>query len=97
MKKLPGRYTKNKLSGWQRGLPILLILIAVNVFAAELFAAEQVTRDAREFFFTQSFGDLPEELAAAKKQKKQGMLLFFLLAVDVLANYRVRFGKAEAA
>ena len=29
------------------------------------------------FFFTQSFGDLPEELQVAKEQGKQGMLLFF--------------------
>ena len=36
-------------------------------------------------------------LPAAAIQVLQGMLLFFLLAVDVLANYRVRFGKAEAA
>jgi len=27
----------------------------------------------------------------------QGMLLFFLLAVDLLTNYRIRFGKAEVA
>lgn len=36
-------------------------------------------------------------LPAAAIQVLQGMLLFFLLAVDVLANYRVRFGKTEAA
>lgn len=36
-------------------------------------------------------------LPAAAIQLLQGMLLFFLLAVDVLANFRVRFGKTEAA
>lgn len=36
-------------------------------------------------------------LPAAAIQLLQGMLLFFLLAVDVLANYRIRSGKAEAA
>jgi len=35
-------------------------------------------------------------LPSAAIQLLQGMLLFFLLAVDVLTNYRVRFGKAEA-
>ena len=34
-------------------------------------------------------------IPAAAIQAFQGMLLFFLLAVDVLTNYRVRFGKAE--
>lgn len=36
-------------------------------------------------------------LPAAAIQLLQGMLLFFLLAVDVLANFRVRFGKMESA
>jgi simple sugar transport system permease protein len=30
-------------------------------------------------------------------QAFQGMLLFFLLALDVLANYRVKFGREAAA
>ncbi len=36
-------------------------------------------------------------LPAAAIQAFQGMLLFFLLAVDVLSNYRVRIGTTEAA
>lgn len=36
-------------------------------------------------------------LPAAAIQAFQGMLLFFLLAVDVLTNYRLRFGKREVA
>lgn len=36
-------------------------------------------------------------LPAAAIQLFQGMLLFFLLAVDVLTNYRLRLGRAEAA
>ena len=36
-------------------------------------------------------------LPSAAIQLLQGMLLFFLLAVDVLANYRIRLGKTEAA
>ena len=35
-------------------------------------------------------------LPAAAIQLFQGMLLFFLLAVDLLTNYRVRFGIGEA-
>jgi general nucleoside transport system permease protein len=34
-------------------------------------------------------------LPSAAIQAFQGMLLFFLLAVDLLSNYRVRFGRAE--
>ncbi|MEM8539125.1 MAG: ABC transporter permease, partial [Pseudomonadota bacterium] len=36
-------------------------------------------------------------LPAAAVQMFQGMLLFFLLAVDLFSNYRVRFNRAEAA
>ncbi len=36
-------------------------------------------------------------LPASAIQAFQGMLLFFLLAVDVLASYRIRFGATEAA
>jgi general nucleoside transport system permease protein len=36
-------------------------------------------------------------LPSAAIQAFQGMLLFFLLALDVLANYRVRLGRAAAA
>ena len=36
-------------------------------------------------------------LPAAAIQVFQGMLLFFLLAVDVLTNYRVRLGRGGAA
>lgn len=45
-------------------------------------------------------GDIAQSqlgLPAAAIQVFQGMLLFFLLALDVLTNYRVRFGTAEAA
>lgn len=36
-------------------------------------------------------------LPGAAIQAFQGMLLFFLLAVDVLSNYRIKFAKSEAA
>lgn len=41
------------------------------------FGCEPVTRDAREYFFTQTFGDLPEEMQTARDDGKLGMLLFF--------------------
>ena len=36
-------------------------------------------------------------LPAAAIQAFQGMLLFFLLAGDVLTNFRIRFGREAAA
>jgi simple sugar transport system permease protein len=36
-------------------------------------------------------------IPAAAIQAFQGMLLFFLLAGDVLTNYRIRLGRAEVA
>lgn len=45
-------------------------------------------------------GDIAQSnlgLPAAAIQVFQGMLLFFLLALDVLTNYRLRFGRAEVA
>jgi simple sugar transport system permease protein len=36
-------------------------------------------------------------LPAAAIQVFQGMLLFFLLAVDLLTNYRIRFAAGEVA
>jgi len=36
-------------------------------------------------------------LPAAAIQAFQGMLLFFLLGVDVLSNYRIRIGKPGVA
>ena len=68
MYKLPA----NPLKRQQTILLMLLLLITVDVMAGE-----QGTRDPREFFFPQSFGDMQEELATARKQGKQGMLLFF--------------------
>ncbi|WP_227270073.1 ABC transporter permease [Roseobacter weihaiensis] len=45
-------------------------------------------------------GDIAQSqlgLPAAAIQVFQGMLLFFLLALDLLTNYRLRFGQAEVA
>jgi simple sugar transport system permease protein len=45
-------------------------------------------------------GDIAQsklQLPAAAIQVFQGMLLFFLLAFDLLTNYRLRFGRPEVA
>jgi thioredoxin-related protein len=52
-------------------------LIMVCSMVSTAMAMEEVPRDPRQYFFIQSFGDLPEELEAAKVEGKQGILLFF--------------------
>jgi len=54
---------------------LLLAILVLSTGAAG--AVEQETRDAREYFFTQTFGDLPEEMQTARDDGKLGMLLFF--------------------
>ena len=53
--------------------PLVLLLLGSGILAQE----EVEPRDPREHFFIQSFGDLPEELAEAKKAGKIGLMLFF--------------------
>lgn len=54
----------------------VLIAFAILV-AGAVSAADPDTRNPREFFFTQTFGDLPEEMRIATGEGKLGMLLFF--------------------
>ena len=54
-------------------LSITLVVFAVSI----TFAASPDARSPREFFFTQTFGDLPEEMQIASDDGKLGMLLFF--------------------
>ncbi len=57
---------------------LAMILLAPPILLADLAVADATeTRDPREYFFTQTFGDLPEEMQAARDQGKLGMLLFF--------------------
>lgn len=56
---------------------IRIVLLATLLAAGILFAAETDKRDPREYFFTQTFGDLPEEMQIAREGGKRGMLLFF--------------------
>ncbi len=54
----------------------LLLILTVLVTGLAL-ASVSGSRDAREFFFTLTFGDLPEEMEVARGDGKLGMLLFF--------------------
>ena len=54
-----------------------LVLFAALLVAGVAFGAETEKRDPREYFFTQTFGDLPEEMQLAREDGKLGMLLFF--------------------
>lgn len=52
--------------------------VAVAILMVEgSFATDLDARDPREFFFIQTFGDLPEEMNIARDDGKLGMLLFF--------------------
>jgi thioredoxin-related protein len=54
----------------------LLLALSISCSDAEL-ADDADTRDPREYFFAQTFGDLPEEMQTAREEGKLGMLLFF--------------------
>ena len=54
-----------------------LLLILTMLVTGVALASVSGTRDAREFFFTLTFGDLPEEMEVARGDGKLGMLLFF--------------------
>ena len=54
---------------------LLLLLLCITVSSS--LASDLQSRDARDYFFTLSFGDLPEELQLASGKGKLGMLLFF--------------------
>ena len=54
---------------------LLLALPLVSLGCSQV--DEPTTRDAREYFFTQTFGDLREEMQLARDTGKLGMMLFF--------------------
>jgi thioredoxin-related protein len=56
-------------------MAVALLCTGATAHAQKAAAAE--TRDPREFFFSPSFGDLPDELAEAREAGKLGLLLFF--------------------
>jgi len=57
----------------------LIVALSLGAFASFSTAIAQgpESRDPREVFFAQSFGDLPEELEEAKQAGKLGLMLFF--------------------
>ncbi len=68
-----------------RTLLALLLLVAGSALNA---AVEE--RDPREFFFIQTFGDLPEEMQIARDEGKLGMLLFFEAEACPYCQYMLR-------
>ena len=56
---------------------IRLLLLLTCVTATSSLASDSQSCDARDNFFTLSFGDLPEEIQLASDEGKLGMLLFF--------------------
>ena len=57
----------------------MLTVLMMSVFYWPTILAEEntETRDPREFFFAQTFGDLPEELEEAGNAGKIGLFLFY--------------------
>lgn len=71
-------YNLNRKDSWLYCPGVLAaILIPLLLTSLNARATEYDQRDPREFFFTQSFGDMPEELEVARAEHKQGILLFF--------------------
>jgi thioredoxin-related protein len=62
-------------TGW-RAARWVVILLAALFWVAESAAAD-TTRDPGRYFFDQTFGDFTEELATARDEGKQGILLMF--------------------
>jgi thioredoxin-related protein len=55
----------------------LLMTVSLCLLAIGRAQAAEDTRDPRQFFFAQSFGDLPDEIDEARQAGKLGLLLFF--------------------
>ena len=80
-------------------LPMRIVILAAVLLGGSLSAEETGKRDPRAYFFTQTFGDLPEEMQLAKEDGKLGMMLFFeaeacsycqAMLRDVLSDRRVQ-------
>lgn len=67
-----------------------LAALSLCLLAVGPVRATEGSRDAREFFFAQSFGDLPEELDDARQAGKLGLLLFFEQEGCVYCEYMLR-------
>jgi thioredoxin-related protein len=53
------------------------VLLVFTLGMTMISQANATLRDPSEYFFNQSFGDLREELATAKKEGKKGILMMF--------------------
>lgn len=53
------------------------LLLIVFLLLPQILMAGSAPRDPQKFFFNETFGDFPEELAAARAEGKKGILLFF--------------------
>lgn len=68
------------MTGFAGNTPRLLLaalVLIVGMPHATGASAAAEPRDPREFFFAQTFGDLPEELEEARQGGKLGLMLFF--------------------
>jgi thioredoxin-related protein len=70
-------YSKKRFTVLSAILLAALLAIPFQAFASAEASGKQETRDPREHFFIQTFGDLPEEMRTAQESGKLGMLLFF--------------------
>ena len=71
-------------------VPALTTLAMLFLWASAVPADEPDTRDAYEYFFIQTFGDLPEEMETARDEGKLGMLLFFEAEYCPYCQYMLR-------
>lgn len=69
---------------------VLTTLAMLFLWTSVAPADERDTRDAYEYFFIQTFGDLPEEMATARDEDKLGMLLFFEAEYCPYCQYMLR-------
>ena len=54
-----------------------IVILWFGLFAVSLTQAASTARDPGEYFFQETFGDFREELAQARAEHKQGILIFF--------------------
>ena len=56
---------------------LVSLFIFLFTFTTLSYAASTKVKDPYKFFFNETWGDLPEELANAKQEGKEGILIFF--------------------
>ena len=57
-------------------LQVSLMLVLLTVISS-MAKGDDDSRDPRQYFFIQSFNDMPDELVTAREQGKKGILFFF--------------------